>query len=69
MPETVVAIVKKAKSRAAKDGSAFPLQALQSYQRNRPIRTVYSQLVSTRVPRVLHDLPWVGPSKPYLAAN
>jgi hypothetical protein len=41
MPESVVAITKKAPSRAAKDGSGIPFQALQSYQRNRPIRTVY----------------------------
>jgi len=43
MPESVVAIPKKAPSRAAKDGSARTFQALQSYQRNRPICIVTSQ--------------------------
>jgi hypothetical protein len=33
MPETVVAIAKKARSRAAKDESAKLLQTLQSYHR------------------------------------
>jgi hypothetical protein len=42
MPESVVATAKKAQIRAAKDGSAIPNQALQSYQRNRPIRIVYT---------------------------
>lgn len=40
MPESVVAIRKKALNCAAKDGSAITLQALQSYQRNRPIGIV-----------------------------
>jgi hypothetical protein len=38
MPETVVSIAKKARSRAAKDESAKPFQALQSYHRKRSMR-------------------------------